>query len=263
MSGKIVNNNVNANTILEQKFDKLHIKAALNHFSAAIKEYQDCNWEISLLKSGKFIEAVLKSLYVHCGHTLPPTRQFKVNTIIKALEQSSNSYDDAIRISIPRACAFIYDVTSNRGTRHDPDKINPNKMDAAIITSTISWILAELIRFSDASSSTPEDAMLMVEGLTEKKYPYFEDISGRTYINLRGLGARETGLLLLNANYPYRILRDELVELIKRHGFNKNNASTAVQRLKNLVDYENNNWKLRRIGRQEAEEILANKKLKK
>jgi hypothetical protein len=253
-----MNSEAQAKQILINVFPAIHVNASLTHFSDAVKKYQKGDWEGSTLKIGKFVEATIKALYVYCGQTLPRGRAFKVGAIVKNLERlNSNQYDDTVRILVPRACVFIYDIASNRGARHDPDEIDPNQMDASVVIPTAAWILAELIRFANGQNGNVATAMLLVEGLSMKKYPYFEEIDGRTYINIRGLSAREIGLLVLTAVYPRRINREKLTDLIHRHGGTKNGARVATQRLTRVVDADNDNWKLRGIGLQEAEQVLS------
>jgi hypothetical protein len=159
-------------SILTRAFSDKHTSAVLKHFSEGIKKYQEADWEGSLTKVGKFVESVLKLLWVHCGQTLPRGRDFKAGQIIRNLGNlSASQYSDTVRLLIPRGCAFIYDVASNRGARHDPDEIDPNKMDASVAVSTMSWILAEMVRFADSSSSNPEATVALVEALTEKNIP--------------------------------------------------------------------------------------------
>lgn len=244
-------------TALAPHFPAIHILAVLSHYSEAVKKYQASDWEGSLLKSGKFVEATLKALLVHCGLTVPPARRFKVGDAIRDLGQiSSTTYDDTARLLIPRACTFIYDIVSNRGTRHDPDKVNPNKMDASVVMPMISWILAEMIRFA-SGIATPTETLEQVENLTEKKYPHIENVDGRLYVNIAGLRAREIGLLLLHAHYPHRITRVELTASMRRHGLKTNPIAIALTRLKSTVDETDNGWKLRAPGREEAEKILS------
>lgn len=241
--------------LLYKKFPQLHVNAALKHLFDATKKYQKSDWEVSTLKIGKFVEAALKMIYVHCGQILPPSRRFSVASIVINLGKLSG-FSDTLRLLIPRACVFIYDIASNRGARHDPDEINPNKMDASIALSTASWILAELLRFSDSASSTPESTIDLVEGLVEKKYPYFENIDGRTYINFRNLSPRDAALLILNVNYPKRMSREDLKSHLERHDYDNKQISNALTRLKGLIDDENG-WKLRGLGREEADRILT------
>ncbi len=245
--------------ILKSQFVSIHVNAAMKHFSNTVEKYQAADWEGSILKAGKFIEAVMKMLWIFCGQTLPSARRFSVGNIADRL-RGLTDYPDTVRILIPRACVFAYDIASNRGARHDPDEIDPNKMDASVVLPAVSWILAELIRFADTGSSTPEQTLSLVETLIDKKYPYFEDIDGRTYINLKGLAPRDIALLILNAMYPRRISRSKLNDLLERHGFKKSSIGPALTRLKSSIDDHNGLWKLRGNGRQEAEEILSKAK---
>jgi hypothetical protein len=244
-----------AKGILGLQFPAIHVAAALSHYEAAIREYRAGDWETSMLKGGKFLEAVLKASLIHCGLSLPTARQFKVGKAIQDLGQT-NGYDDSVRLLIPRACAFVYDIVSNRGTRHDPDKINPNKMDASVVMPVVSWMLAEMIRFA-SGIATPTETLEQVENLTEKKYPHIEDIDGRLYVNMSGLSARQLGLLLLHAHYPHRVRRADLSATMQRHGIKSNTTSMALTSLEAVVDETEDGWKLRASGREEAESLLA------
>lgn len=245
-------------SVLEKKFVKKHCNATVKHFEDAVHKFRETDWEGSLSKVGKFVEAVLKCLMLYCNEPLPTGRDFKVNKCVKRLEQlSGSSFPDSVRLTIPRACTFIYDIACNRGARHDPNEIDSNIMDATGALPVASWILAELIRIADSGSSSPENTMTIVNEVLTKKYPYFENIDGRTYVNVDDLSAADTALLVLNAAYPNRILRQSLIDQIKRHGHSKNAAATAVSRLSSRVDDEGGNLKLRGLGRQEAEKILA------
>jgi hypothetical protein len=131
-------------------------------------------------------------------------------------------------------------------------------MDASVAISSASWILSEMVRFADSSSSNPDATAEIVEALMEKKYPFLENIDGRTYVNISGLSAKDIGLLLLNGIYPSRISRTDLIDLIKRHGFTKSAAAVSVTRLNQFVDDDGNGaWKLRGLGRQAASALLS------
>ena len=64
-------------------------------------------------------------------------------------------------------------------------------------------------------------------------------------------------MLILNGVYPRRISRDELIASLVRHGFKSIPVAIAVTRLKIVVDDREGQWKLRGIGRQEADSILS------
>src|SRR5262249_33546811 len=145
---------------------------------------------------------------------------------------SSGSFDDTIRLTIPRACRFVYDIASNRGGRHDSEEIDPNEMDANISVVNCSWILAEMIRYSQPGAMNVQEAKDIVESLVERKYPLIEEVDGRVYFHGRKKSAPDVALLALVYRHPKRIPMEDLIEIIKRHGFTEPNARIAVKRIK-------------------------------
>ena len=256
MSGKSLNSETKVKAILEQKFKKVHVDAILKHFITAKKKYQESDWEGSILKSGKFVEAVTKAFLKFCGKTLPRARNFRAGSFLRNFEQEPISIDDTIRIVIPKCCLFIYEIASNRGARHDSDEINPNEIDASATDILNSWILGELIRFSSKRNKNPKEARDLVDALTGKTYPFFEEIDDRFYINIDGLSAEKTATLILYGRYPRSTSEDFLCELVERHGFSSKNAKMAFRRVKYLCDINAKGLKLRGLGRQKAEKIL-------
>ncbi len=244
-----------AKTLLVREFDARHVDASLRHFSAAIEKFAVRDWDGVALKAGKFIESVTKALMTYCGKTVGNLRQLKVGQELRQLENlSGTTYSDVVRIVIPKACIFVYEVVNNRGGRHDAHDIDANEMDATAVVPVISWVLAEMVRFCGKTDTAT--AAALIDELINKTYPYFENIDGRSYINIKGLRPGEVALLLLYSLYPRRVNRQELVGLVQRHGVSNTAANTAVHRLKYFIDDDDGNWKLRGIGRQEADVLL-------
>lgn len=248
--------------ILVPTFPARHIDALLKYFLDGAKKYRSSDWEGVGVKAGKFVEAATKCLMVYCSQSIPAARKFKAGVALKSLESLNSSYSEVVRIVIPKSCLFLYEIASNRGGRHDADDIDANEMDAKAVIPLMSWVVAEMVRFSNAGATTPADISELVESLSEKIYPSFEEIDGRPYINLDRLSAPEIGLLLLYFKYPHRIERQALIDAIKRHGPKKNAAEVATHRLKSLVDDDSRAWKLRGLGRQKAEAFLNGKNIK-
>jgi hypothetical protein len=246
-----------AKGLLIEKFDGKHVASALKHFSGAIEKYSAGDWAGVGMMAGKFVEAVTKALLVYGGQTISNPRKFSAGAELRKFENVlPATTPEAIRIVIPKACLFAYEIASNRGGRHDAHDVDANEMDARTVIPAISWVLAEMVRFCAAGGDVAT-ASGVVEELTTKLYPYLEDIDGRQYINIKGVKPREIGLLLLYSAYPDRIARQDLVDQVVRHGAKKAAASTAVHRLKNIVDEDSGGWKLRGLGREEAETLLA------
>src|SRR5471030_428189 len=131
-------------SLLIPTFPAKHINAALTHFTNSVNDFGQSDWEDGIAKTGKFVEAILKAVAMHCQVSFESGRKFKVDRVMNALGQLvDGSYDDSLRLLIPRACRVIYDIASNRGARHDPDEVDPNSMDANVVMPISAWILAE------------------------------------------------------------------------------------------------------------------------
>lgn len=194
------------------------------------------DWEDSIAKMGKVVEAMLKAVATHCHVTFPTGRKFRADTVINLLGAlAPGSHDDSLRLLIPRACRVIYDIASNRGARHDPDEVDSNSMDANVVVPIASWILAEAVRYAQKGVD-PSEAKELVESLVERKFPAVKDVDGRIYVHAKNKSAADVGLVVLARQHPQRIARGDLVEAIRRNGFTLNNASVAVTRLARLTD---------------------------
>lgn len=245
--------------VLSNKFDSRRIDSALTHFLYCIQKFQESDWESSLIKAGKFIEVIIKMLWIYCGKTLPRQKNFKTGRYAqKIIDEISRTIvpENEIRLQIPRACIFIYDVTSNRGARHDSEDLSPNEMDAIVIVLMCSWILAELIRFSAKQLFDISKAKEIVDSLMKRRYPIFEEIDGRIYVDTKKFkSATECSLLILYSLYPKRISKKTLKDFLNRHGFKQ--TAIKFERLVQYVDVDDSGEVLlRATGRRKAENIL-------
>jgi hypothetical protein len=247
--------------LLYKKFDHRRVDSVINHFLESIKGFEDNDWEKSLIKAGKFIEAIVKLLWLYCGETLPRPREFKAGNYAQKITNINKKDlpEDELRVQIPRACIFAYDIASNRGARHDSEELDSNELDATCATSTCSWILAELVRFSAKEDIDTDKAKEIVDSLIKRKYPTFEEIDGRIYVDSKKYkSAPQCALLILYRLYPRRVDKKILTDLLTRHGFRK--TALKFERLKQYVDADSaGNILLRSTGRQEAEQLLNRK----
>jgi len=252
------------NELLKDVFKPAHVDAAVGHFQKMVTDYQKSDWADASAKAGKFIEAVVKALWVYAGETVPKGKLFSVGGIIDGLQQkpAAAAIPDTIKLTIPRACRFAYEIASNRGARHDADEIDANEMDASTIVSLCSWILSEMVRFSQKGLDLAE-AKKIVEGLMRRKFPWSEEIDGRIYTQI-GNSAPEVAIGILHEIYPKRLAKDELIRSLKRHTFSDNNANVAITRIKKFVDFDDQDRiRLRNTGVQRVEALLEEASRKK
>lgn len=246
--------------LLGQKFEAKRVNSVVGHYISCIQKFEEGDWETSLTKAGKFIEAVIKLLWVFAGKELPEKqKEFKATIFAqKIITQVTTATisNDGIRLQIPRASIFVYDITSNRGGRHDSEEVNANEMDSSTVLPVCSWILAELFRFSAKNLMSIEETKKIIDSLTERRYPIFEEIDGRIYVDSKKFkSAPECSLLILYKIYPKRISKDTLINFLKRHNFKQ--SAVKFERLSSYLDIdENDNILLRATGRRKAEEIL-------
>jgi len=256
----VMNSEDQIKNLLSQKFEAKRVNSVISHFVSCIQKFEEGDWETSLAKAGKFIEAVIKLLWVHAGKSLPAKQKdFKATAFAQKIIDQINTAtipDDGVRLQIPRASIFVYDIVSNRGGRHDSDEVNANEMDSSTVLPVCSWILAELFRFSAKNLINIEEAKKVIDFLTERRYPIFEEIEGRIYVdNKKFRSAPECSLLILYKIYPKRISKNTLVDLLKRHNFKQ--SAIKFERLSPYIDIDGNgNILLRATGRRKAEEIL-------
>jgi hypothetical protein len=212
-------------------------------------------WGDASAKGGKFIEAGLKALWVYVGEIVPPGKHFKAGSIMTDLEKKVG-YPDTIRLTIPRACRFAYEIASNRGARHDADEIDANEMDARAVVTLCAWILSEMVRFSQKGHDLALPKAI-VEGLMKRRFPFAESIDGRVYADI-GKSAKEVALVILYYIYPTRMSREELSEALVRHPFKRANADVAVQRITEFIDDDGRGMIcLRNSGLRKVEELFA------
>ncbi|HXJ15388.1 MAG TPA: hypothetical protein VNH19_24210 [Candidatus Limnocylindrales bacterium] len=241
------------NHLLTNTFKKTHIDAAVKHFNGMVADFQKRDWADSAAKGGKFIEAVLKALWDYAGEVVPKGKNFKAGNIIDQL--ANKAVADTIRLTIPRACRFAYEIASNRGARHDADEIDANEMDATAVLSSCSWILSEMVRFSQKGLDLAQ-AKAVVDGLMKRRFPLTEEIDGRVYVNL-GKSATEKALLILLHVYPDRMATKELIVSVMRHDQSEANAKLAIKRIGKYTDSDAaGNLILRATGISKAEALI-------
>jgi hypothetical protein len=245
-------------TILRGKFDNRRASRLVSHFSASVSRFVENDHEGSLEKIGKAIEATVKLLCDYAGVPLPKkSRNFRAGEYAQKLINvpEKNLKEDSLRRQIPRACIFIYDIVSNRGGRHDSEEIDPNEMDATTALNILSWILAELIRYCSKSLNMC-DTEELVNSLIERKYPVFDAIDDRIYLDRNCFtGMLECSVLALYHFGDRRISKAKLAKILKINGIKQ----TAINwhRLEPFVDInENGDMKLHKHGKGKAEKIL-------
>jgi hypothetical protein len=242
------------NQLLYPVFSKKHSDSVVKHFQDMMDEYRRGAWDDATAKSGKFVEAVMKALWVFVGETVPKGKAYKAGTIMDQIA-SRAAFPERIRLTIPRACRFVYEIASNRGARHDADEIDSNEMDATVVVGVCAWVLAEMLSFAQKGLDLAQ-AKSMVEGVTRRRYAFVEDVDGRVYVDI-AKSAPEAAVLILWYVYPDRMSNAELIASLIRHEYTEKNATITLSRLGPYVDDDGTgNLRLRNSGLRRAENLI-------
>jgi hypothetical protein len=84
-----------------------------------------------------------------------------------------------------------------------------------------------------------------------------EEVDGRVYLHARNKSAVDVGLVVLARRHPKRVTKDQLLDLIKRNGFTRQNAKVAVVRIGKFADDDGSGGlRLLAPGLMRAEQII-------
>jgi hypothetical protein len=144
----------------------------LETFGEIASNFAEHRWEPSELNGGKFCECVYWICHgfvtgTYATRPSKPPNMLDVCREIEKLTRTGKPGDHSLRILIPRLLPALYDIRNNRGVGHVGGDVDPNLMDATVVYSMASWIIAELIRVFHGVGT--DEAQEAVDALSERK----------------------------------------------------------------------------------------------
>jgi hypothetical protein len=152
----------------------------IDSYREIIKNFIERRWEPSELRGGKFAEVAYSIVEgaVNGKFPLKASKPQDMAGACRRLEsQPPNAAlvgDKSLRVYIPRALVFLYDIRNQRGVGHVGGDVDPNSMDASAVVAMASWVMAELVRIFHNIST--QDAQQTVDALVERKTPLIWEI---------------------------------------------------------------------------------------
>lgn len=149
------------------------------------------------VEGGRFAEAVFRILeYITTKKYTPLNKKLDTEKLIRDLANtSSSSFQESIRLHIPRTLRVIYDIRNNRDAAHLADGIDPNLQDATLVCACCDWTMAELIRLYHGVNAN--EAQEIVENLVTRKAPIVQEFGDRLKTLSPKLGVSDRILVLL------------------------------------------------------------------
>jgi hypothetical protein len=238
---------------LSKTFPPLLANDLLSSYQLVITEYRKGHWDETLWKAGKFCENAFRLL----GFLLNGQIEKEVGSIRDIREKiekvPADKLPESIRILVPRiASALIYDPRSKKGAVHVKE-INPDYLDASLVVTGCSWVLAEFIRTFHTADSAEIGAI--VNGLMQRKVPFIEFHEGKPYIT-KPLECRNEVLLLL-LSYSEGLSRGELGIYLGEH-YSAGRITQAIDELgkKRHVLNVNEKYVISGTGEEEITKLL-------
>ena len=209
-------------------------KPLLEEYGTILRNYLERRWTPSELSGGRFCEVVYTILNGYSTGNYPssPTKPTNFVEACRALE-SNTSNPRSFQILIPRILPALYEIRSNRGVGHVGGDVNSNHIDASVVLSITSWIMAELIRVFH--NIDIQDAQKIADSLVDHQTPLVWQSGDIRRVLKPDLSIRNQILLLSsvsksvtkddllcwiepsNRSYFYRLLREmhrsRLIEL--------------------------------------------------
>jgi len=211
-------------------------------YEEIVTNFAEHRWEPAELNGGKFCEVVYSIIsgVIFGFFQTRPTKPRNMVAACAALEatpaQPGRVGDHSLRILIPRALPFLYDIRNNRGVGHAGGDVNPNFMDATAVYAMASWTLAELVRMFHAIST--QEAQETVDALVERKIGLVWEVDQIKRVLDPDMNKDAQALVLLYAR-PAWVSEPDLftwVEYSTANMFRKNILRVLHQR--RLIEYD-------------------------
>jgi len=211
---------------LSKKIPSELVEDLISSYERILIEYRKGRWEETLWKAGKFAENTFRILVFLLTGKIEKEAPSFYETKEKLEKTSSKQLSESIRILIPRiASSLIYDPRSKRSAVHVKE-INPDYIDANLVTSACSWILAEFVRLYHTSD--PKKIVEIMNELVQRKVPFIETHEGKVFVTKPIDCQSEILLLLLNS--PNGISRREIGSILGKY-YTQGRITQSLQEL--------------------------------
>jgi hypothetical protein len=163
--------------------------------------YAEHRWEPAELNGGKLcevaftiIDGTLKGAFA--ATPSKPANMVDACRLLEKIQPSASRVGDrSLRILIPRILTALYEIRNNRNVGHVGSDVDPNYLDATVVLSMSSWVVAELVRvFHNVPT---QEAQESVDALIERKLPVIWEVGPVRRVLDSGMQARDQVLLLL------------------------------------------------------------------
>lgn len=155
--------NLGLQAVLEALYPQEIVEHLLRAYEAMGNSFRQGRWQSCVLESGPFIEAGQRLLDHQLLESYPPFSLPSPPFDREALDRyAAVSSPEEYRVLIPRVLYAMQAIRRQHGGGRAA-VIDPGHIDAHFVLRAAQWVLAELIRLTDAS--TPAEANALISEL--------------------------------------------------------------------------------------------------
>ena len=192
---------------LQKYFSKLLVSKLTYAYTKLKSNFIQNRLEPGELNGAKFAEVVFRLIQYATDpqHRYTPLKQSlpSVDTLVTEFQNLPNTFDDSLRLHVPRALKSIYGIRSKRGIGHTGE-IDANLMDATLVMAVCDWVMAELIRlYHDCSA---DEAQSIVDRLVKRRVPFiYDSMVLRPYLSKPHMSMRFSYSYSMRVKKTYRL----------------------------------------------------------
>ncbi len=215
------------NKILKSVANINQVDKLVDKYEEMVSEFLLNNYEIVLVKCGKFIEDFYQVLDFAARQSI--ASKPNLTKIRKRLKTAITlqKIQPSVKSLVADSLKIAYKFRNSRDGAHSNDFIS-NKIDAYYVISISKWSLAEMIRIY--SNMSLVDSNSLIDEIIEIPTPHIQRFEGDILV-LASLSAANEILSLLYFSVDRRCEIDKIKEMIKLHS--KANITTSLYNLEN------------------------------
>lgn len=163
----------------QKYFPKTLVSKLIQHYTRLKSNFIQGKLEPGELNGAKFAEVVFRLIQYATDpqHQYTPLKQSlpSVDTLVTRFQNLPSTFDDSLRLHIPRLLKAIYGIRSKRGVGHTGE-VDANLMDATLVMAVCDWVMAELIRLYHGCSA--DEAQSIIDRLVKRNIPIIYERDG-------------------------------------------------------------------------------------
>lgn len=240
---------------LESVLDKSVLIKLLVEYEEIKKEFIKENWTSCISHSAIFVELTMSSLKILYDKTAINLNQIHFDKLYQDLtsKQKLNPEDEILLLAIPNAAKAVFTIRNKKKVAHIK-LINPDFLDAILVSSICDWILSQFVLLM--CKSNPKETSKFIHSLVERKIPLMEEFDDGSILILEHDIAFHFEVLLILYKKNKRISKNDLTKIVEIEYRQKLNTAISYLKGKKWIHMNNDGLIITKLGIEKSEAIM-------